>query len=260
MRFSRSYKINAETVVIPADAASIARGMHIAESRGCGHCHGPGLGGGTFMNNFAMGRIEGPNLTRGEGGIGRTFTDADWVRAIRHGVGPDGKPLIIMPADENYYLSDQDLGALIAYLKQLPPMNQRKAAVDPGPVARTLFAFGKMNSLVPAEMISHDAPRPEAPAAGVAPEYGEYLTRGCIGCHGNDLGGAPPVAPGFPPAPSLHKAGPIATWSEAEFVRFLRSGTDPSGRQINPQFMPWPSFGKLSDEELAAIWAYLRTL
>ena len=63
-----------------------------------------------------------PNLTAGAGGVGATNTDEDWVRAIRHGVGHDCRGLAIMPARFFYYLSDEDLGALYAYLK--------KSAVD----------------------------------------------------------------------------------------------------------------------------------
>ena len=64
-----------------------------------------------------IGTLRAPNLT--PGGVGGTYTDTDWIRALRHGVAPDGTPLVFMPSWEYYYLSKEDLGALIAYLKQL---------------------------------------------------------------------------------------------------------------------------------------------
>jgi hypothetical protein len=77
-----------------------------------------------------------PNLTTGAGGVGDTNTDEDWVRAIRHGVGHDGRGLALMPSAVFYYLSDEDLGALIAYLKSLPPVDNEMPGTDLGPVGR----------------------------------------------------------------------------------------------------------------------------
>ena len=59
-----------------------------------------------------------------------TFSDADWVRALRHGVGKDGKALLIMPAKNFNTLSPEDLGALIAYIKSVPAVDNVVPASD----------------------------------------------------------------------------------------------------------------------------------
>ena len=61
--------------------------------------------------------LSASNLTKGQGGVGASYTDADFVRALRHGVRPDGKSFLIMPANLYAHLSDADVGALIAYIR-----------------------------------------------------------------------------------------------------------------------------------------------
>ena len=78
-----------------------------------------------FIDDPALGRVIAPNLTRGRGGVGATFSDADFVRAIRHGVDPSGRPLLIMPADDYTHFSDADLGMIIAYVRSLPRSTTR---------------------------------------------------------------------------------------------------------------------------------------
>ncbi len=79
------------------------------------------MGGADFFNDPALAVIDAPNLTPGQGGVGAHFSDADWVRAIRHGIDPTGRPLLIMPSRNYYHLSDEDLGKVIAYLKHALP-------------------------------------------------------------------------------------------------------------------------------------------
>src|SRR5262245_27330534 len=118
MRTNKEYQIPDEPIAIPSDAASIERGRHLATSIGqCVDCHGAKRAGGEVVTVPGIIRAFSANLTSGEGGAGREFSDADWVRALRHGVGKDGKPLLIMPAQGFNALSPQDLGALIAYVK-----------------------------------------------------------------------------------------------------------------------------------------------
>ena len=110
-RLNKTYTIQVESVSIPTDAAAIERGQHVAAIRLCADCHAANLAGRVFLDNPVIGRIGTTNLTSGKGGAGGEMTDADWVLAIRHGVRPDGKPLLVMPAGEYYYLNDADLVA-----------------------------------------------------------------------------------------------------------------------------------------------------
>jgi mono/diheme cytochrome c family protein len=107
------YEVPVETITIPTDQDSIARGEHIATIRICKECHTQNLSG-QFATVPGLVTLSIPNLTAGLGGVGVTNTDEDWVRAIRHGVGHDGRGLALMPSGVFYYLSDEDLGALIA--------------------------------------------------------------------------------------------------------------------------------------------------
>ena len=92
------------------------------------------------MDDPLLARIVPPNLTRGRGGVGATFTDADFVRAIRHGVDPSGRQLLIMPSDDYNHFSDADLGAIIAYVRSLPPINTSLPSNDIRTLGLILFA------------------------------------------------------------------------------------------------------------------------
>lgn len=258
-RINTTYDIKVESVEIPTGEEALEQGKHLAIIRGCTDCHTGNLAGGILIDDPAFGQINPANLTSGQGGIGGTYTDEDWVRSIRHGVGPDGRPLIFMPSHELYFLSDDDLGALIAYLKTVPPVDNQPPEITLGFLARALFGAGQFDELVPAENIDHDSPRPIAPEPGVTAEYGQYMTIGCIGCHGSDFSGGP--MPGVPAeAANITPGGDVANWTEQEFIDTLRNGFTPSGKQLNPEYMPWPTFGQMTDDELKAIWLYLQSL
>jgi cytochrome c553 len=102
---------------------------------------------------------------------------------------------------------------------------------------------------------------PSPPPAGVTAAYGWYLARvgGCMGCHGAHLsGGHLAGSPEDPAAANITPSG-IGAWSLADFVRTMRTGKNPSGHALDP-FMPWRTAGGMTDDELAAIYAYLKTV
>lgn len=101
--------VQAEPLPIPTGAESIAYGEHLARTTGCMGCHGEDLGGEVLIDNPALGTFAPGNLTSGEGGIPDTMTDADWVRAIRHGIGRDHTALLVMPSQEYYFFNDEEL-------------------------------------------------------------------------------------------------------------------------------------------------------
>lgn len=256
------YDVPVETITIPKDQASIARGEHIATIRMCRECHTETLSG---QSDRAPGLItlSIPNLTSGAGGVGATNTDEDWVRAIRHGVGYDGRGLVLMPSKIWYYLSDEDLGALIAYLKNLPPVDNEMPAADLEPLGRVMLVLGQLPpEIVPnVTVIDHDGPRPVAPQPGVTVEYGKYLANTCTLCHGSSLNGQN-ISEGGPQkylAPNLTPSGELHSWSETQFMETLRTGVTPSGHQII-DVMPWKYFGQMTDDELKAVWMYLQSL
>lgn len=265
-KLKKTYTVKVQPVPMPAAAdatamaAAVARGKHIAITRGCTECHGADLGGAKVFENGAMGAVHGPNLTRGQGGVPAGWTDLDYVRAIRHGVSADGRGLFLMPSTDYASFSDEDMGALVAYINSMPAVNRPRGPVALGPVARALTAFGKIK--LAAEVIDHANVKPAVVTPAVTPQYGRYVAAACTGCHGENLsGGKIDVGPpDWPPAANLtpHASGRLAKWTEADFLNALRTKKRPDGSAIDP-VMP-AAFGAMDDLELKAIWSYLKTL
>jgi cytochrome c553 len=260
-RLHGQYEVPVDRIPIPTDQASIARGEHIATIHMCRHCHLDNLGGQTAGAPIIV-TLSVPNLTPGAGGVGSMNTDEDWIRAIRHGVGQDGRGLVLMPSRVFYYLSDDDLGSLVAYLKSLPPVDNEHPATDLGPLGRVMLALGQLppEILPNVALIDHDAPRPTPPDFGVTVEYGEYLAHTCTLCHGPNLNGQTVrEGPNVYVALNLTRGGEMGYWTEEQFITTMRTGVTPGGRQLN-SFMPWKYFGRMTDDELKAVWMYLQSL
>ena len=259
-RFNRTYDIPVAAVSVPTDPASIERGKHFVEAiAACQVCHGNNLAGNTMVDDPVFAKIVASNLTSGRGGIGGAYSDIDYVRAIRHGVGSDGKGLPIMPSEAFNKYSDHDLGAIIAYLKSLPPVDNEVPESKAGPIGR-IFALLDP-SLFSVQLIDHAAPRAPAPSPGVTEEYGAYLATVCTVCHGQNLDGARVfIVEGSPNAPNLTSGGELGSWSESDFINTLRTGVTPEGKFLNPNFMPWNRFRLMTDDEIKAIWLHIRAL
>jgi mono/diheme cytochrome c family protein len=254
-RFNKTHEVQARPVAIPTDEAELARGEHLVFAA-CASCHGSNLAGQPLMDDPAVAVIYAPNLT----GLAETHSDDDLVLAIRHGLGRDGRQLLVMPAESFIHFSEEDLGAIIAHLKNLPRAGDDSPAPQLAPLGRILLGAGVFGDVFPAEYIDHDMPFPDRPEIGANAAYGEYFSRMCTGCHGPDLAGSQPGDPASPFAPDLTPAGGLQDWTEADFIRAMRTGLAPDGRVLDPAFMPWPSFAKLDDAELAGIWLYLQSL
>jgi cytochrome c553 len=255
------YEVPAESITIPTDQGSIARGEHIATIRMCGHCHTETFSGQSVTAPGLM-TLSVPNLTGGTGGVGTTNSDEDWVRAIRHGVGHDGRGLVLMPSRIWYYLSDKDLANLIAYLKSLPPVDNEMPKTDLQPLGRVMLVLGQLPpEIVPnVTLIDHYAPRPVVPKSGVTVEYGRYLALTCTLCHGENLNGQTIREGGnVYIALNLTRGGEVGFWSEEQFITTLRTGVTPGGHQLK-DFMPWKYFGQMTDDELKAVWLYLQSI
>jgi cytochrome c553 len=260
-RLRKQYTLASQTLAIPTDSLALARGEHLTHSiAGCVDCHGENLAGNTVIENAALGNVYAMNLTRGKGGVG-TLSDADYVRAIRHGVAPNGRPLKIMPSSDYTNLSDADLAAIIAYVKSVPAVDKELPSSSIGPLGRALFVAGKL-PILHAERIDHDRVHLASVEAAPTAAYGAYLAGfGCKGCHGPALAGGKIIdgPPDWPPAANLTPAGPTKNYSEEDFRRVLREGKRPNGIAVS-DVMPWRLTKRLSDDEIHAIYLYLRTL
>ena len=261
-RLTRRYDFPPSNISVPNDAASIAYGKHRAETL-CNDCHGADLSGiEKWFNLPPLGSIDSANLTSGNGGIGREFkSDEDYVRALRHGVDPEGKPIYMTAVLATSHLSDQDLGDIIAYLKSVPPVDHTTHGQQFSPLAKILFALGMFGKL-PVEAVSHDT-TVTAPEAGVSVAYGEYLENihDCRACHGQALSGGRHPDPSISiPVPNITPGGEPGFWTEEQFTNTIRTGVTPGGHKLDPVAMPWKTYSHLSDDELKAVWLYMQSL
>lgn len=254
----KTYDVPPKTVAVPTDSASLARGAVLATLNGCDGCHAANLGGRVMIDAFPFAKLPAPNLTRGAGGLGATYTDAEWERAIRHGVSRTGTPLFIMPSSQFNPMRDEELGRLIGYLKSVPAVNNDTLpARILYPVARVLLTFGA--PLFEAATIDHTRQVVVGPPPAATEEYGRYIAGSCRFCHGEDLAGQEVGGePGAPPSPPIGPTGNPAKWTEEQFLTTMRTGTTPAGWTLRNQYMPWKAIGQLSDDELRGILMYLK--
>jgi mono/diheme cytochrome c family protein len=261
-RLTKEYDVHPESVIIPTDQASLAQGKKWASVL-CADCHGEDFSGRPLVDDKTVGFVPAPNLTSGEGGSGEEFTDQDWILALRHGIDPhEGRALIAMPSMNYSYLTDKDLGEIIAYIQTVPAVNNELGEPELSFMGKVLLAaggFGK--SILPSEVIVHPGSTPSAIVPSVNVEYGsggvehgDYLVRviGCRDCHGENLTGGSSPAPGAPYAPDLTSNGIGGTWSKETFITAVRT--------MQGKGMPWAALRPLEDPELETILLYLKSL
>ena len=256
-KLAKVYPTEIAAVPVPTDSASIARGQHLVVAiNKCVGCHGDNLAG-RKMEDGPVGRLYSANLTSGNGGVAAGYTDADWVRTIRHGIGTDGRSLVFMPSDQYYYMNDADLGAVIAYVKTVKPVDFVRPPMKVRVLGRVLHLAVGFPPIV-AAAVPRGAQRTVV-TPGTTVEYGKYLTKigACAECHGETLSGGRPGEGGIKSA-NITPAG-LKGWTEADFFKAMRTGIRPDGRALSAA-MPWPYIGKLTDEELRATWLYLQSV
>jgi mono/diheme cytochrome c family protein len=249
-RLSKTYDFPPSNITLPTDEASLQFGKHRAEVL-CEGCHGADLSGiENWFSAGPLGTVDSANLTSGEGGFGREATSVeDYVRAIRHGIDPEGKPIFMPAVVSTSNLSDQDLAAIIAYVKSVPPVEHVTHGHNFTPLAKIMLAAGMLGKL-PVESVSH-ATQVTAPVN----------TNDCRVCHGPKLNGGPFPDPTIKKiSPNLTPGGELAAWTEDQFITTIRTGVTPGGHKLNPDYMPWKDYSKFSDDELKAIWLYLQSL
>jgi len=243
------------------DAAVIARGKHLAEGiAGCASkdCHGPDLAGGTTLQMGPLGTMTGPNLTMG--GAGAAYSDGELARVIRFGIKKDGRSAQFMPSTEVNWMPDDELTAVVSYVRSMPKVDKPNGPLHFGTLAKVLDRRGELDVDVARKVASQKiefAGKPEPTAA-----YGRFLAKGCTGCHGEHLSGGPiPGAPPSMPVPlnlTPHETG-LKGWTYEDFEKLLLKGERKNGKKLDP-FMPIENYGKTDDLEKHALFAYLQTL
>jgi mono/diheme cytochrome c family protein len=257
---ARTFDIPTESFTAPTDSASIAAGERLAQLYGCRDCHVADLGGQVLIQSGAFGIVPAPNLTAGQGGVGATYSDTDYERAIRHGARPNGQSLVIMPSADYQQLTDEDVGRIIAYVRQAPAVGREAPARRAGPIMRMLLVM-QGDQLLQAAAAEQTTRHPASLPAGPTVAYGRYMAAGCRGCHGPDYSGGPTGEPGAPPAANItpDSATGIGAWTRDDFDRAVRTGRRPDGRELSSS-MPSGAFSVATDDEVTAMWLYLRTV
>lgn len=268
IKYDRPYP----TITASADSNVIIRGKHLVFGAAhCADCHSktnadsllklgqdvPLTGGMVF--DLPVGKIYSKNITPDkETGIGN-YTDAEIARALRYGVHPDGGVVFDFMPFHN--MTDEDLTAVISFLRVQKPVKNKVPEHDLNVLGKAVKAF----------MVKPVGPDGEV-AKQMVPDssaaYGKYLANNvanCGGCHtirdlsgtftgepfagGNEIEGF--ITPNITPDSSSRVFG----WSQQNFIDRFRMG------KLQPKSpMPWQSFGRMTDEELKAIYAYLKTL
>lgn len=241
---------------VEGTAAQVERGRHLAGAF-CVECHSATrdfpMTGGVDMGldlPIPMGSFYSVNLT--PAGPLKDWSDGEIFRAIRHNVDKDGRALAFMTNTNVRYLADEDIMALIAFLRSQEPV-EKVTPLPPDHPSLLGFILGALN-IPPAPPAVEGVIT--APPMDSTAEYGKFMTTflDCTACHGADLsGGTSPVAP---KGPSLRV---VKGWTQEQFITTLRTGVDPSGHELAPT-MPWKSTGRLDDVELGALYAYLISL
>lgn len=264
---NKHYDNPAATIQVAGTSAQIARGEQLAHT--CTNCHAPGnqlpLSGSNFAMKFDMpplGTLYAPNLT--PSGDIQDWSDGEVIRAIREGVHKDGRSLLIMPSGNFRNLSDEDVQAIVAYLRSQPPTG--------GPTPSNQFSIlgAVFMNLSDFRTAQQPAGRVTAPQTATR-EYGKYMVDiiGCVDCHGAQLQGKVDNGqPGPPAGPNLTKI--IPQWTEEQFMTFFNTGTLPGGRKVpiitlasgfSEPRMAWPMLrAATTDDELKAMYAYLHNL
>jgi cytochrome c553 len=256
-KVNRTYANPVADITVAGTSEQIARSERFAPI--CADCHSsnhqlPLTGGNFGADGPPIGTLWAANLTPAHF---ENWSDGEIIRAIREGVGKDGRSLVIMPSEVFHNLSDADVQAIVAYLRAQP-------AVGPDTPPKQINALGAIMvaALIPDEIFTHQPPitaPATAPPAGQTPEYGHYLTTvvGCTSCHGAQLEGGQSGEEGAPPAPSLVAFAKQHT--EAYFIKTIRTGVTPEGRTLS-ESMPWRIYQKFSDDDLRALYAYIIVL
>ncbi len=120
---SKEYSVTVRDIPIPDDSSTIAEGRHLYGIKGCGECHGTDLRGKMVVNDPAIGRIAGGNITYGAGGLPASYDNKAWLKALRHGLNTANKPLLLMPSQEFTRMDDHDIAAIIAFCRAQPQID-----------------------------------------------------------------------------------------------------------------------------------------
>lgn len=240
-------------ITVAGTPEQVARGEHLANMT-CASCHTmdgrlPMSGGKDIGEQIPLplGRFVPANLT--PAGSIADWTDGELVRAIREGTDARGHLLPIKSSMDFHHLGEEDLNALVAYIRSQPPVETDLPRSGYTPLALVMAALGMLPI--------GDVPDPEMPTAplkAATAAYGDYVAAfmGCSDCHGLDMTGGGGGL--YPEGPTLRV---VKAWTEEQFAEAMRTGVSPTRGPLDPAEKPLEGLGKMDDDELAALHQYL---
>jgi len=262
-----------DPIALPHDAATIERGKELVHGlASCGFCHGrarspdaPLSGGLPFHDRY--GEVNAANITSDRRtGIGSTTT-ADIFRVLRGGWATDDRHISLDVHRGYEWMADEDLAAIVAYIRTVPPVVSTVERRSVGWYARNVDGFFEGEHEVRGYI-------PTIPRRFKA-DYGKYLVENvarCGVCHdgvsglfsdGVSLGGGRTIhtESGERTAPSLLRRGGagISRWSESSIVQFLKKGETANGKRVDKRFCPVNFYSEAKEDDLMAIATYLRS-
>jgi cytochrome c553 len=245
----RTYDVPLADIAVPTDSESLEKGRRLATIYGCfNSCHGRIMEGAELYDEPGIAKINAPNLTR----VLREYSNPELERLIRHGVKRDGTSTWIMPAPMFSQLSDEDLGAVIAFVRSAPVLDGPMRETTLRPLGRIGIAMGKFRPL--ASLVDPQLRHAVATDRSDPLKYGKYLVMTtCTECHGANLQGSDIVK-----APGL---AVTAGYSDEDFRRLMRTGIAIGGRNVGMMTEVGATrFPSLTDEEVEAMLRYLKAL
>jgi mono/diheme cytochrome c family protein len=249
----RTHTRDVAAIEIPDDSLSIAEGRRYAQMFACTACHGAQLQGSVMIDDPVFGRMIAPHIGPGAGSVTASYDAKDWVRAIRHGIGGDGRPLMVMPS--SYFtrlIALEDLRNIVAAIRSGEAVDH-----DPGKsrlrLAQVLVGAGAFKTEFAS--IDHAASPPAKPSPSDTLGTGRYLGGICSVCHGKMLMGNEEFG-----GPPLVQGSAMDTYDEDAFRTLFRTGRAKNGRMLDQEAMPWRELGQMKDGELHAVWTWIRTV
>jgi mono/diheme cytochrome c family protein len=247
----RSNDIAIPQVIVAGTPDQIARGEYLSNVL-CATCHSldgelPMTGGKNMSEDAGMplGDLYAPNITPA-GDIAQ-MSDAELFLLIRTGVNEEGRATSMAAVMGPRSLSDEDILAVIAFLRQSPAVEEEKPPFKPTVLLAVFVGAGLIPLDVPSsvEVVS-------APSKAATVEYGEYVTAymDCRGCHGSNLDGV--VPPPYPPAPNIRPL--LSTWTKGQFLNNIQ------GHVAAPKpgdIMVWKYLLRMEPVEFEAMYLYL---
>jgi cytochrome c553 len=245
-KLNASVRARPEHLVQPTPA-QLADAERQARTLGCFSCHGEGLRGYKMFDEPNVGTIWAPNLTR----VAAHATDQQLAQAIRQGISDEGHPLFIMPSEVFQHLTDQEVSALIAMIRQLPRGGSDTPENVYGPLGRLGLAMGKFKNAPdiaatyavqePIRIVGYDAGR-------------RLAVLNCSGCHNADLAGKE-VKPGER-SPDLTI---VLAYDPSNFETLLKTGRPAGGQKLRLMGrIARSDLSHMTGTEIDQLYAYLR--